>query len=105
MTDKTDYVKQSSAFTFPGGTNPPTEKIRKYRERVSELRMCVAEEGDTLNRESEDDFWRFVLKEPGFRMGGLVVTDEGNLRMVWQDNEETHLGLQFLGSGEVVRDL
>lgn len=90
-----------SVFTMPPRTNPTEGKIREYLKRVSELRADLAQEGNVLNRESEDDFWLFVVNEFGFRKGSLVVTDDGNLRIVWKDRRGTHLGLQFLGGSEI----
>lgn len=97
----TDDEAISSVFTWPSRRSPAEKKIFEYFKRVAELRTYVAQDGNELNRESEEDFWLFVVKEFGFRKGNLVVTDNRNLRIVWKDGQGTHLGLQFLGGGEV----
>ena len=61
--------------------------------------LCNAtfEEDYSLNAGSAHDFWLFILTEHRFRRGSLVLIDNGNLRLMWKDDQGTQLGLQFLG--------
>ncbi|MXZ55381.1 MAG: hypothetical protein F4077_04705 [Gammaproteobacteria bacterium] len=81
--------------------DPFVDKVFSYIARVEKLRAFVTQEGSVLNQGSEYDFWLFVLKEFEIRRGNVVVTHNGNLRLVWKDSLGTHLGLQFLGGEEV----
>ncbi len=72
-----------------------------YRNRIEELREYGEEDGVTINPASERDFWAFVKSLPAARKGSLVLTDSGNLRALWRGEQESHLGLQFLGGREV----
>ena len=70
---------------------------RAYRTRIESLISDAALDGFTLSRESERDFWSFVRSVPFARKGELVLLDNGNLRAVWDGEDGSHLGLQFLG--------
>ena len=82
----------------------PDAAIREgYLRRIAELRGYGAEEGIAINAASEGDFWAFIGTMPSARRAGLALTDEGNLRAVWDDDhdDDQHLALQFLGNGMV----
>ena len=77
------------------------EKTRQtrlaYQSRIETLRGYAALEGLTLNHLSEEDFWSFAASVPFAREGDLVLLDNGNLRAIWGEDEDRHLGIQFLG--------
>jgi len=68
-----------------------------YRSRIAELREYGEDEGVAINKASEKDFWDFVRSLPSVRRGSLVLMDNGNLRALWKGEQESQLGLQFLG--------
>ena len=68
-----------------------------YQSRIETLRGYAALEGLTVNHLSEQDFWSFVASVPFARKGGLVLLDNGTLRAVWDEEDDRHLGIQFLG--------
>ena len=68
-----------------------------YRSRIKELCAYAMDDGYALCPESEQGFWNFFGGGPRLRRFELVLIDNGNLRAVWQDEQETHVGLQFLG--------
>lgn len=68
-----------------------------YRSRIKELCAYAVDDGYSLRPESERSFWEFFGGGPRLRPFELVLIDNGNLRAVWQDEQETHVGLQFLG--------
>ncbi len=68
-----------------------------YASRIEYLRNEAAHDGYALSRDSEMDFQQFVRSISGLRKGGLVLTDDGNIRAIWRDGHGSHLGSQFLG--------
>lgn len=78
--------------------------LQAYRRRIEELRGYGQEDNIAINPDSERDFLAFVRTLPGSRRAGLVLTDDGTLRAAWDDDndEETHLGVEFLGNGQTV---
>ena len=74
-----------------------SEILRAYRHRIAELSSYGMDEGTSLNEASERDFWAFVEASVSTRRAGLVLMDNGNLRAVWKGDDESHLGLHFLG--------
>ena len=72
-----------------------------YRLRINALRSAGALDGVELNERSEEDFWSFVRAPHIARRAGLALMDNGNLRAVWKGEDESHLGLHFLGSRQV----
>ena len=86
------------------GGGPPVDADaipQAYQRRIEELREYGVEDDVELRAASEQDFWAFVGTLPSARKASLVLTDDGNLRAVWDDGPEGHLGLQFLGGGQV----
>lgn len=69
--------------------------------RMRFLRCEGQEDGISLSDSSKLDFWRFVQARPNMRECNLVLTDTGNLRASWRDENGTHAGLQFLGDDMV----
>lgn len=72
-----------------------------YRLRIRELCAYAKDDDFSLRPESEQDFWSFFYCGSRLRRFELVLIDNGNLRAVWRDEQETHLGLQFLGDNIV----
>lgn len=71
--------------------------FQTYKSRIAML--CAEGEHDEtiLNPDSERDFWRFVESNPFMRKAQLVLLENGNLRAIWKNGPDKHLGLQFLG--------
>lgn len=91
---------------LPGGAPPYFDNatLQAYRRRIEELRGYGQADGIAINPDSERDFLAFVQTLPGSRRAGLVLTDDGTLRAAWDNDndEETHLGVEFLGNGRTV---
>ena len=77
--------------------------IARYRDRLADLREAAEEEGIEWSESSEHDFRAFVTGNPGWRKGSVALMDNGNLRAVWDDDNDDarHVALQFLGGGHV----
>lgn len=77
--------------------------MARYRDRLAELREAAEDEGIEWSEASEHDFRVFVIHNPGWRKGAVVLVDNGNLRAVWDDDndDDRHVALQFLGGGHV----
>lgn len=88
----------AKASERPSATGTPPDT---YGHRISYLRDEAEHDGCELNEGSERDFRRFVRSRPYIRRGDLVLLDNGNLRVVWRDEQGKHLGLQFLGGSMV----
>lgn len=73
------------------------EKAAAYTSRIKFLKNEAADESYVLNLPSEIDFWQFVRSSPHIRQCSLVLMDNGNLRAIWNDEQGSRLGLQFLG--------
>ncbi len=72
-----------------------------YKLRIEYLQNEAAHDNYVLNEDSKTDFWQFIRYHSGIRKGDLVLMDNGNLRAVWKNGQDSHLGLQFLGDGMV----
>ena len=70
-----------------------------YETRITMLRAEGEQDEIILNPESERDFWEFVGANPLLHEAQLVLLDNGNLRAVWREAPDKHVGLQFLGRG------
>ena len=76
--------------------------LHTYSERLNLLHHYATQDGLAVNEDSEFGFWEFIRSVPSFFAGDLVLLDNGNLRVVWAgENNESHLGLQFLGNDMV----
>ena len=82
------------------------KNYQSYTHRIEKLRDFALEDDECsdINESSKEDFRWFVESMPMARKAELVLMDNGNLRAVWQADDETHIGLQFLGDrrGEYV---
>ena len=72
-----------------------------YQLRIGELSRLGIEEGITLNKASERDFWAFMDSARYSQRAGLVMMDNGDLRAVWKGDDGSHLALHFLGNQTV----
>lgn len=73
------------------------EVFYTYRLRIEVLRSDAELDGVTVNNESLRDFWSFIESVPLAGKAELVLVDNGNLRAVWDGEDGSHLGFQFLG--------
>ncbi len=69
-----------------------------YRLRIEDLRSDAELDDFTVSEASKRDFWSFIMSIPFAREAELVLLDNGNLRAIWDDEDENHFGLQFLGN-------
>lgn len=79
-----------------------TETIRAYEERLGFLERVGLTEGVELNVDSETDFWEFVEASQFTQKAELVFIGEGNIRAIWEDEDENFLGLHFLGNRRII---
>lgn len=73
-----------------------TEQLRQIESRLAELRTAAAEDALPWSDASESALRRFLnaYRQPARPM--IVLLDNGNLRAIWKDVRERHVGLQFL---------
>lgn len=97
----------SPATTVPHGHPLRMEQLRedaqsaqrKYGARIEDLRADAELEDIAWNKDSEKDFWSFVITNSRWRKGLLGLVNNGNLRATWKEDNGTHLALQFVGDG------
>ena len=70
-----------------------------YEERIAQLEGYLKEDGLTLDRKSESDFWSLMESMFFTRKAGLVLLEDGTLRAIWKDNRGNRLALLFHGNG------
>ena len=70
---------------------------RRYWTRIDSLVIDARADGFSVNRDSERDFWAFMRSVSFGGSAEIVLVDNGNLRAVWDGEDGSHLGLQFLG--------
>ena len=66
-----------------------------YVKRIATLVEQAELDGYSLNPPSRTAFFEFLKKNPLARRGRLVLMENGNLRAVWDGENEAHIGLQF----------
>ena len=76
----------------------PRKIYKDYSRRIEVLRSDAEDDGFVLNEASERDFWQYIRSVPFAQKTGLVLVDNGNLRAVWKGDDESLLGIQFLGN-------
>ena len=86
MTEVADRTRQGLAIR------------QAYRNRIESLRSDAAVDGFLINQASERDFWSFMKSLPFAHKADVVLVNNGNLRAIWDSEDGTHLGLQFLGN-------
>ena len=77
------------------------EQYQAYRNRIEELSRFAELDGFSVNQASEKDFWSFFGKTPFVLTAEMVLLDNGNLRVIQDDEDGNHVGLQFLGNGRL----
>ena len=77
------------------------EQYQAYRDRIEELRRFATLDGFSVNKASERDFWSFLTSMPFGCEAEMVLLDNGNLRVIRDDEDGNHIGLQFLGNGSL----
>lgn len=98
------FVVGGGSFVMGEDARPGRPALRHraaWEKRIEDLRSWAAEDGEPFRSESERDFWTFVETTPDVRRGSLVLTDDGNVRAVWEDDAGARVALQFLGGGIV----
>ncbi len=103
---ETRYGYREFRFYPAGVRSQPTPyemaaAIAHYHDRLAELREAAEDEGIECSEASERDFRAFVTGNPHWRKGSVVLMDNGNLRAVWDDDndDDRHVAVQFLGDG------
>lgn len=79
--------------------SPPEEvldDVSSYERRIRVLKELSEDEGGPFSPVSEAAFRGFLAENPSVRRGRLFLMDNGNLRAVWRDGDDAHIGLQFL---------
>ena len=94
-------IRDGNAITAYDRKPPFAKKLIDYKERLWALHNFATGDGYSLNQGSVDDFWLFVRTEYDIRKANVVLIDNGNLRMMWKDRQDSQLGLQFLGNNEI----
>lgn len=72
-----------------------------YENRMKYLKKIGEEDGIGLNQLSVIDFNSFVDIELCRKKASLSLTDDGNIRAVWKDEDGNHIGIQFFGSKKI----
>ena len=76
----------------------PRRIYKYYSHRIEILCNDAEIDGFALNEVSQKDFWQYIRSVPFAQKASLVLMDNGNLRAVWKGDDESHLGIQFLGN-------
>lgn len=74
---------------------------RKIEKRIELLKSIAEEEEGLFNSLSKDDFWSFMKHILFFNRPKIFLLENGNLRAVWKGVNGAHIGLQFLGNGNI----
>ena len=78
----------------------PTKRV-DFSPRLAHLEDLAQEEGTTIAPESRADLDLLTSQFPPQASAQLVLTDDGHLRVVWQDQEGNHAAFRLLGHGKV----
>ena len=73
----------------------------RIRQRIELLKEIGEEEEIAYNANSEHDLWHFLKRLSFIKNPRLFLLDNGNLRAVWKGDGGKHIGLQFLGGGQI----
>ena len=93
------------ANAVPPSSDVPRNLSQSYAQRIEQLRQYGTEDGYLISSLSERDFWCFfelLSAIPNLKRGNLVLSEDCNLRETWQGENDTHIGIEFLGN-EVVQ--
>ncbi len=74
---------------------------RAYECRIDALRADAELDDLTINAHSERDFWDFMRSAYDLPKAMLALMENGDIRAVWKGSDSSHIGLHFLGHGEV----
>ena len=84
---------------------PPSNTHERVREvyclRIKELKEYALEDDIEVNPASEQDFYYFVYSTSMTNESAVFLTDSGNYRAVWKDDNGGHVGIQFFGKQQV----
>ena len=75
--------------------------MSELESRIAFLRAEARDDDEPYNAASENDFRQFIESRGSLNKPNLYLLDNGNLRAVWKNPFGLHLGLQFLGGGQV----
>ncbi len=73
--------------------------FQAFDDRIEELKVLAAKEGDSLNQNSLNNFLEFYKRNLLLKYERLVLMENGNLRAVWKGKQGEHIGFQFLQDG------
>ena len=73
----------------------------RFERRLRVLAEEAQAEGYAFNPDSEVAFRWFLDQHPFLEAGRLFLMDNGNLRVTWKHEPDTHVGLQFLPDDSV----
>ena len=68
-----------------------------YKKRIRDLKQIALDDGISFNSASHIAFFEFFSANPFLKQAGLIVKENGNLRAIWEGENEAHVALQFLG--------
>ena len=74
-----------------------------YKCRIDHLRKLAQDEEEwaDFNPSSENDFWLFIELRQSTKKADLVLLENGNLRAIWEESDETYLAIEFQGGMRV----
>ena len=73
------------------------DSLSNYVKRIQDLKEIGLDDGISLNPDSISACLKFFFANPFLKLAGLIVKENGNLRAIWEGENEVHVGLQFLG--------
>lgn len=94
-------IHTAAALELARRSNHVFQNTRAYKARIGTLKSYAEADGIELRDTSKQDFWKFIQSVPLARKANVVITDDGNLRIVWRTERNEHLGIEFLGGSRV----
>ena len=91
----------TAAIELARRSNHVLQNTQAYQARIRTLKSYAEMDSIEFRGTSEDDFWEFIRWVPLAPRANVVVTDDGNLRIVWRTDKNEHLGIEFLGGSRV----
>ena len=73
------------------------DSLGNYVKRIQDLKEIGLDDGISLNPDSISACLKFFVANPFLKPAGLITKENGNLRAIWEGENEVHVGLQFLG--------
>ena len=68
----------------------------RFKNRIKLLSEQARSEDYSMNSESESTFWHLFERISKLKYGCLFLLENGNLQATWNDDEENHVGLEFV---------